>query len=164
MEGARRSCERTGRWLGLTTGNGIAMMGCRAGPMPAGAAGSSPNWRLGRAMILRSALAVVLVAGVVSMAVRPAGAAQSQQVEVRSGIQYTVAAGQVQLLDAYVPAGDGPFAAVILIHGGGWEHGERANLADEARYLATNGFVAFTIDYRRAFRQGAHYNPYPAAV
>jgi len=75
-----------------------------------------------------------------------------------------VAAGQIQLLDAHLPQGNGPFAAVILVHGGGWEHGDRSNLADVARYFAGNGFVAFSIDYRRANPKGAHYNPYPAAV
>lgn len=37
--------------------------------------------------------------------------------------------------------------AVILIHGGYWSSGNRADLADFANKLAQNGFLAMTIDY-----------------
>jgi acetyl esterase/lipase len=125
-----------------------------------------------RSMLVPAFVAALALAGPLVGTARTAtptppgqgGATPSVAVTVRAGIQYTVAAGQIQLLDAYLPQGTGPFAAVILVHGGGWEHGDRSNLAEEARYLAGNGFVAFSIDYRRANPTGAHYNPYPAAV
>ena len=37
-------------------------------------------------------------------------------------------AGKVTLrLDAHIPDGTGPFAAVILVHGGAWVAGDRIN-------------------------------------
>jgi acetyl esterase len=127
-----------------------------------------------RSMLVPAFVAALVLAGPLAGTARTATPTPTGQsvgatpsvlgVTVRDGIQYTEAAGQIQLLDAYLPQGDGPFAAVILVHGGGWEHGDRSNLAEEARYLAGDGFVAFSIDYRRANPTGAHYNPYPAAV
>lgn len=104
---------------------------------------------------------VVLVA-VLGGLIRPA-AAQQAGVRVEDGVQYAAPGGQPLLLDIYHPAGPGPFPAVIVVHGGGWQFGDRKNLADASRYLAENGLVAFAIDYRLA-AVGKNYNPYPAAV
>ena len=52
-------------------------------------------------------------------------------------------------LDAWVPAGEGPFPAVILVHGGGWEAGDKVTyLTPMLRPLAEAGFAWFSIDYR----------------
>lgn len=52
-------------------------------------------------------------------------------------------------LDAYVPPGDGPFAAAILVHGGGWEAGDRVTyIAPMFAPLAARGIAWFSIDYR----------------
>jgi acetyl esterase len=91
----------------------------------------------------------------------PAGAQSAPHVQ--SGIQYADPEGQAQLLDVYEPSGGGPFPAVVLVHGGGWQWGDRTNMADVAAYLAQNEFVAFTIDYRLANTR-RKYDPYPAAV
>lgn len=55
-------------------------------------------------------------------------------------------------LKAFVtrPAGDGPFPAVVLIHGGGWTGGKPEDMAKLARRLAEQGFVAFNMAYRLA--------------
>jgi acetyl esterase/lipase len=50
-------------------------------------------------------------------------------------------------LDAYLPAGE-QLPAVILVHGGGWKSGYRAEFAPMAVRLAQQGFAAFTISYR----------------
>ena len=67
-------------------------------------------------------------------------------------------------LDLYLPgpnavAGERPAALVVLVHGGGWRSGTRANLAPLAARLAARGFAAATVDYRLS---GAA--PYPAAI
>jgi acetyl esterase/lipase len=61
-------------------------------------------------------------------------------------------AGDVELqLDLARPAeGDGPFPAVVCIHGGAWQAGKRQDCAFVAEALARNGFVAVTISYRFA--------------
>ena len=52
-------------------------------------------------------------------------------------------------LDAYVPSGRGPHPAVIIVHGGGWEAGDRVTYATPVfAPLARAGFAWFSIDYR----------------
>ena len=52
-------------------------------------------------------------------------------------------------LDAWTPEGSGPFPAVILVHGGGWEAGDRVTyITPLFEPLARAGFAWFSIDYR----------------
>jgi alpha-L-fucosidase 2 len=64
-------------------------------------------------------------------------------------------------LDVHIPLGKGPFAAVILVHGGGWTNGTKTASFVKPLFpvLDQSGFAWFTIDYRLA---PAH--PYPAAL
>jgi len=61
-------------------------------------------------------------------------------------------AGKVSLrLDAHIPAGAGPSAAVILVHGGAWVAGDRANNVQPLlKPLSDAGFAWFSISYRLA--------------
>jgi acetyl esterase len=53
------------------------------------------------------------------------------------------------LLDAWAPEGPGPFPAVIAVHGGGWEAGDKVTYITPAlEALARGGFAWFSIDYR----------------
>jgi acetyl esterase len=53
------------------------------------------------------------------------------------------------LLDAWVPPGKGPFPAVVLAHGGGWEAGDKVTyLTPVLEPLARAGLAWFSIDYR----------------
>ncbi len=72
--------------------------------------------------------------------------------KVTTGVEYTRPGGVSVLLDAHIPDGDGPFPAVILVHGGGWTAGDRtaAFIQPLFRVLDQTGFAWFTIDYRRA--------------
>lgn len=52
-------------------------------------------------------------------------------------------------LDAWIPDGDGSFAAAILVHGGGWEAGDRVTyITPLLAPLAARGLAWFSIDYR----------------
>jgi acetyl esterase/lipase len=54
-------------------------------------------------------------------------------------------------LDLAMPKdGDGPFPAVLWIHGGAWQGGKRSELTKVAELSAARGYVAVTIDYRLA--------------
>lgn len=65
-------------------------------------------------------------------------------------IEYGEAAGQKLLLDAHVPAGDGKFPIVLIVHGGGWMAGDKAtDIVPVFAPVATN-FTWFTINYRLA--------------
>ena len=64
-------------------------------------------------------------------------------------IAYSRPAGRDLLLDAYIPEGKGPFPAVIIIHGGGWEAGDKVTYVSPVfAPLAQAGFAWFSIDYR----------------
>jgi acetyl esterase/lipase len=64
------------------------------------------------------------------------------------------------LLDLARPkSGDGPFPAVVCIHGGGFRAGDRRGYDGLVLRLAEHGYVAVTIEYRLAPKY-----PFPAAV
>lgn len=57
---------------------------------------------------------------------------------------------QKLLADIYVPRGAGPWPGVLLIHGGGWESGDREQVRSLAERLAGRGFATFNTTYRFA--------------
>ncbi len=67
--------------------------------------------------------------------------------------------GQRVAMDIATPAGDGPFPAVLLVHGGGFRRGTRDSYWPLAQRLAERGYVAATASYRLAPR-----HQFPAAV
>ncbi|RLS33487.1 MAG: alpha/beta hydrolase [Planctomycetota bacterium] len=76
------------------------------------------------------------------------------------GIEYTRPDGEPLLLNLARPkAGDGPFPAVICIHGGGFRAGSRDGYDALCVRLAARGYVAATISYRLAPQ-----HRFPAAV
>lgn len=51
-------------------------------------------------------------------------------------------------LDLALPKGDGPFPAIVCIHGGGWRGGQRLDLAKTIETFAGRGYVAAAVSYR----------------
>ncbi|HEX6220127.1 MAG TPA: alpha/beta hydrolase [Acidimicrobiia bacterium] len=49
--------------------------------------------------------------------------------------------------DIDVPTGDGPFPAVVLVHGGGWVTGDPSIMGPLARHLNDNGFLTVNTRY-----------------
>ena len=73
---------------------------------------------------------------------------------------FASADGQDLIADVFVPAeARRNGAAVLMVHGGGWNAGKREDFLWHAQRLAVHGYVACTIDYRLS--QTACY---PAAV
>jgi acetyl esterase len=69
----------------------------------------------------------------------------------QKGVEFANPGGHALLLDLHVPEGAGPFPAAILVHGGGFDGGNRAtNMAPTFQPLADAGFAWFSIDYRMA--------------
>ena len=63
-------------------------------------------------------------------------------------------------LDLARPAqGDGPFPAVVCLHGGGWRGGKRKDLDGLIHLLARKNFVAVTVTYRFTPKY-----PFPAQI
>ena len=64
-------------------------------------------------------------------------------------ISYSHPDGRDLLMDAFVPDGPDPFPAVIIVHGGGWEAGDKTTYVSPVfGPLGRAGFAWFSIDYR----------------
>jgi alpha-L-fucosidase 2 len=69
----------------------------------------------------------------------------------RKDVEFGRPDGKPLLLDLHVPDGAGPFPAAILVHGGGFDEGNRStNVRPLFDPLANAGFAWFSIDYRLA--------------
>jgi acetyl esterase/lipase len=68
-------------------------------------------------------------------------------------VVYGHAGGEELQLDLYAPKdASGPLPAVLIFHGGGWSSGSREQMRPLAAVLASQGYVAATVDYRLAPR------------
>ncbi len=61
--------------------------------------------------------------------------------------------------DIYVPEGQGPFPAVLVVHGGAWRMGNKMQMMRMARALAAEGYTTMAINYRLAPE-----HPFPAQI
>jgi len=78
----------------------------------------------------------------------------------RNDIEFARSGGVPLTLDASIPDGRGPFPAVIVVHGGGWEAGSKRSYEKPLLPVLTDaGFAWFTINYRLAPQY-----KFPAAV
>ncbi|HUG90216.1 MAG TPA: alpha/beta hydrolase [Planctomycetaceae bacterium] len=80
----------------------------------------------------------------------PAAAPQESTYRTERNVVYSSPGGDDLLLDAYLPDGDGPHPAILVVHGGAWRSGGKGQLAGYARTLARRGYAAFAINYRLA--------------
>lgn len=71
-------------------------------------------------------------------------------VNEQPGIPVAVHDGHELLADAFVPDGEGPFPAVVLLHGGAFIKGDRGSYAPWGRWLAAQGYVGLSASYRLA--------------
>ena len=74
-------------------------------------------------------------------------------------VTYVERDGQPLRADILVPQGDGPFPAVLVVHGGAWMSGNKATMVRVATALAEHGYVACAINYRLAPK-----DPFPAQI
>ncbi len=83
----------------------------------------------------------------------------AQEPVQQSSLVYAAPAGEPLRLDLYRSANlSSPAPAVIVVHGGSWQSGDRSQLADLNRHLASRGYVVAAVGYRFAPQW-----PFPAA-
>jgi len=70
------------------------------------------------------------------------------EVETTQDLVYTEAGGEPLRLDLARPIGDGPFPAIVAIHGGAWRGGDKAQLRPLLEQCAERGYVAISPQYR----------------
>jgi acetyl esterase/lipase len=96
-----------------------------------------------------------------------AGAARAQKDPANRGtfafmvkdLVYQQHGGKLRLARLYQPAGNGPFPALIQVHGGAWNEKDRTDGQNASLNLATAGIVVLAIDFRNAPEA-----PYPASL
>jgi acetyl esterase/lipase len=96
----------------------------------------------------------------------------NQGINYNFDIPYAAIAGvdpNLLSLDVYAPAGANHIPVVLMIHGGGWANGDKANRdvgSNKARYFTTQGYVYVSINYRLSpdVRHPAHIEDVAAAV
>lgn len=83
-----------------------------------------------------------------SLAAQQATPPPPSGVVVDSDIEYSNVGGRMQMDVARPASGDGPFPAVVCIHGGGFRAGTRQRYLPIAYHLAQQGYVAAVVSYR----------------
>lgn len=84
--------------------------------------------------------------------------AASYDVQVED-IEYRREGDEAWLARLYRPQGTGPFPALLDVHGGAWNRGDRLNDAKLNQALAGSGVVVAAIDFRMPPKY-----PYPASI
>jgi acetyl esterase/lipase len=85
--------------------------------------------------------------------------AVSAGVIIETGVEFSNPDNQHLQLDLARPDGNGPYPAVVCIHGGGFRAGTRDGYDGLIKKLADHGYVAVTVTYRLAPKY-----KFPAAV
>lgn len=93
--------------------------------------------------------------------IRIAGSELPPSVRAVRDITYIRRGGHALQLDLYLPAQKpaAPLPAVVFVHGGGWQTGNRAEFAPMAIRMAERGFATATVSYRLSPEAR-----YPAAI
>jgi acetyl esterase len=100
-----------------------------------------------RALPLLALAAAMLTLGGCSSAPEPEPTANTTK-HATQDLRYAKAGGEDLLLNACLPRSDVKTPAVVLVHGGGFEAGDKESMMPLCRKLAADGFAAFSIDYR----------------
>ena len=75
---------------------------------------------------------------------------QEPKYTLESSVVFARPAGKKLRADLYIPDGDGPFPGVLMIHGGGWSSGSKAQMIGHAKLAAERGYSVMAINYRHA--------------
>lgn len=68
-------------------------------------------------------------------------------VKILTNVPYSTVS-KAQVMDIYLPEGEGPFSVVVLIHGGAFKMGDKRMETQNAEALVAKGYAAASINYR----------------
>ena len=68
----------------------------------------------------------------------------------KEDVEYLRHGDKALIARLYKPKGDGPFPAVVDLHGGAWTSGDLAGTQGLDETLAKNGFVVASLNFRHA--------------
>ena len=77
-----------------------------------------------------------------------ASAGQAWAQNVTRNIPYVPAGHERQVLDVYAPANASRLPVVFWIHGGGWQSGDKTNVAEKPRAFTDAGFIFVSMNHR----------------
>lgn len=96
------------------------------------------------------------------------GSTFAQEIVVQNGVTYAMVGDvRLQLDVAYPKDGPGPYPGLVLIHGGGWQGGNRHAYRSKMEEAARRGYVAATVSYRLTQadpQTGQPREPFPAQI
>jgi acetyl esterase len=97
--------------------------------------------------VRRTLFAAIVACTTVAIGSTPSPARESG-IRIQRDIRYTVVSGTELHLDAYLPRGDGPHPAVLVIPGGRWMFIDKGKDDWLPTELARRGIAAFAVNYR----------------
>ena len=99
-----------------------------------------------RIVVLVLVLVALTLGGLLFVAIAPHG---NPGIAIEQNLAYGKGGDTDLLLDLAMPkAGEGPFPAVMFVHGRGWREGSRRDMSHFIEGMAGLGYVGVTIDYR----------------
>lgn len=109
-----------------------------------------PRPRAGAVVLALFALPTLLGLVVLPPVLLPDAASAQDVAPAETNVQYG-SGDAATVLDVYrpstPPSGSTSYPAVVVVHGGGWSGGDKADVAPNAAAFAAAGFVAFNINY-----------------
>ena len=103
-----------------------------------------------RACVLPAVSATLIFAQLYGVAHTATDQVANGKYEMLANIPYVTRGEQALRMNLYIPEGEGPFPAVMLVHGGAWRMGNRWHMHSVAQKLASRGYSVASISYRFA--------------
>jgi arylformamidase len=78
----------------------------------------------------------------------PVTSAQDTRIIEKNDVVYAESASPLHSLDVYVSPSAKNAPVVFWIHGGGWQGGDKSDVAEKPRFFVEKGFVFVSVNYR----------------
>jgi arylformamidase len=78
----------------------------------------------------------------------PVVAAQDATIVKKQNLAYAEPAGPLYTLDVYASPSAKHAPVMFWIHGGGWETGDKSDVAEKPRFFVEHGLVFASVNYR----------------